>query len=488
MQTSWLLSRPAGDLVPAFRASQGARAFAALAPLVTAAGVAAVYSPKLVVQGAVGAVLVFVTFRWLLWATVLFVFLSFPVVLPAWLGAGATVSKPFGFVLVCSWLLLIIRDRRAVLLRDRPVLSAFMVAYLTLAIVSLLWTVDSGDTTYELERLVPVLFLTLVVYSVAQTRRDLLVLARGYVATSAVWAGYALATGKAIEGTRLTGGLNDPNYFASELILASLVAGFLIGATRTFIGRVLVAACVAIDVVSFVLTQSRGGVVGMAIGVAAAVVVAGRSRAVVVAVIAGALGLTIGYLALIAPAAVHQRITDLSASQSSGRTGSWEIAWQVFLHNPLHGVGLGAFRQAELGFVSSVNLQFVGQVLDQQLVAHNTYLETLAELGLPGMIFLGGIIVVVLAHARTALRASASARRPEADRQVLRGLVAGTAGLLGAFAFVSAEYEKSLWIMVGLIAAASRILLAESAPRAVEASPSRVRLVNAPLRAARSHL
>jgi O-antigen ligase len=429
--------------------------------LVVATSVLSVYSTRTLVQLIAGVVLVFIAFRWLLWGTVIFIFLSFPVVLPGFLGAGASVSKPLGVIIICSWLLRLISDHtRPVLARDHPAPTAFFVAYVTWAIVSLLWTADSGKTVYELERLIPVFFLSMVVYSVTKTRRDLLIVVGGYIVTSALWAAYALATGTAVEGNRLTGGLNDPNYFAAELVLAVIAGGFLIGATRSLHVRALVLTCVVVDLIAFILTQSRGGIVGMAVGMAVAIAVAGRSRGVVVALIAMAIALTVAYVAIAAPAGVRHRITAFSSNQSSGRTGSWQIAWKVFEHHPVNGVGVGAFQVVQLGYVSTVNLQFVGQVLDQQLVAHNTYLEILSELGLVGMLFLGGGVVLVFTAGRRSLRTSGDA---PAEAYVLRGLLAGTAGLLGAFVFVSAEYEKSLWIAIALIAASSRILALEGA-------------------------
>lgn len=191
----------------------------------------------------------------------------------------------------------------------------------------------------------------------------------------------------------------------------------------------------------------------MSVGVLAAIAVAGRKRGAVVATVTLALAVSVLYLGLLSPAGVAHRLTDLSSSQSSGRTDSWTIAYDVFRANPLVGVGLGGFQVAQLSYVSSVDLQFPQQILDQQLVSHNTYLDTLSELGLIGMLLLGSGIALVF---RGALLAMANAW-DQAETYVLRGLVAGTVGLLASFVFLSAGAEKSLWIALALIAAATRL-------------------------------
>ena len=63
--------------------------------------------------------------------------------------------------------------------------------------------------------------------------------------------------------------------------------------------RWLYAAVAGVDLLAFVLTQSRGGIVGLAVALLAAVVLAGRARArilaLVLALVAGGLGYYLGY-------------------------------------------------------------------------------------------------------------------------------------------------------------------------------------------------
>jgi O-antigen ligase len=440
-------------LPPLRRPGRDAAAAAGAALLVVPLGAASIYSARLILAAAAGVLLVYVTFRWLLAGAVLFVIVTFPAQLPGSIGVGATIAKPFGLVLACSWLLTLIREpRRPLLFRDRPVLGAFLVAYLGWAMVSVLWSASAGDTAQALKRLMLSIVWMVVLFSVAGTRRAFITLMSGFVAASALTSIYVLASGVVIAGGRATGGVSDPNYLASELVLATIAGGYLLGATRRRSARLLLLGALGVDLVVFLFTQSRGGLIGMAVGVVAALVVAGRTRAVVFAVTAVFLAAGVGYFGIVAPAQVRHRVTDFSTNASSGRRDSWQIAWKIAKAHPITGVAPGGYRNEQLKYAaSSIDVQHVTYILDDRLVVHNTYLETLAELGLVGFVLLGGTVLICLRSAWRAI-ALAEVAGDQALANVLRGLVAGSCGLLAAYVFVSAEYEKQLWFALALLA------------------------------------
>jgi O-antigen ligase len=461
--------------VPSLAVPVGSLPFVATAlaaPVVVVAGLSATYSPQLVFGMIAAVLLAVLTFRWLLAGTVLFIIVTFPAELPGAIGAGATIAKPFGIVLACSWLLTLVSNRKQpFLFRDRPVLGAFLAAYVAWALLSLLWSASPGDTVYEIERLAQAVLLMVVIFSVAGKPREFAVLLWGYLAASAVTAGYALASGVAIAGGRLTGGVNDPNYLASELVLAIVAGAYLFGTTRRLPVYLVILAAVGTDLAAFLLTQSRGGIFGIGVGVVAAIVVAGRTRATVLAVTAIAAASVVGYFALIAPAAVKQRVTDFSTSSSAGRTDAWQIAWKITQAHPFTGVALGGYRNEQLKYIaSSIDVQHVTYILDTRIVVHNTYLETLAELGFVGFLLLGGAIFICVRSGWKAIRIAESAG-DESLANAFRGLVAGSCGLFAAYVFVSAEYEKQLWIALALLAASSS-LAARRLRERVEAPPN----------------
>jgi O-antigen ligase len=196
----------------------------------------------------------------------------------------------------------------------------------------------------------------------------------------------------------------------------------------------------------------------MVAGTAVAIIVAGRSRPTVIAVVAVAAAATVGWVAFAAPANLRHRVTDFSSQASSGRADSWQIAWAITKAHPVDGIGLGGYRNEQIKYAaSSINVQHITYIIDDQLIVHNTYLETLAELGFVGLLALGGTMAVCVIQGGRAIRV-ATANGDDALANAIRGLVAGSCGLLASYIFLSAEYEKPLWFTLALLGASLRVV------------------------------
>jgi O-antigen ligase len=105
----------------------------------------------------------------------------------------------------------------------------------------------------------------------------------------------------------------------------------------------------------------------------------------------------------------------------------------------------------------NINLLRVNYALRYRLETHNTYLNLLSELGSVGLALFTAILGLIVA---TAVR---GARRlgelGDLNCELLaRGLVAGTIGTLVAYIFLSGQYEKQLWLLLGLLAAIPTIV------------------------------
>lgn len=77
----------------------------------------------------------------------------------------------------------------------------------------------------------------------------------------------------------------------------------------------------------------------------------------------------------------------LSAGGNNGRIAEWEVALDAFGEQPLHGKGAGSYQ-----FEWDRNRTESFAVVD----AHSLYLEVLGELGVVGLVLLGGALVAIL--------------------------------------------------------------------------------------------
>jgi O-antigen ligase len=123
-------------------------------------------------------------------------------------------------------------------------------------------------------------------------------------------------------------------------------------------------------------------------------------------------------------------------SSTSERLDCWAEALSMWREHPILGVGLGQFNEYHYK------------------TAHNSYLLTLAELGLPGMV-LFSIIVYLSAKipfvVLSRVGVSDEAARPA--RAWAMALLAAFAGLSVGIFFLSFAYHYVLWIYIGLAGA-----------------------------------
>jgi O-antigen ligase len=118
--------------------------------------------------------------------------------------------------------------------------------------------------------------------------------------------------------------------------------------------------------------------------------------------------------------------------------------------HPVRGVGSGNFQLTSGHYL----LERPGAIkydyfIDKPKVAHNTYLHVLAELGFVGL----GLFLAIIGFA-IACAWSAAQRFKQAgdlDMELLtRGVLLAIIGLLSADFFISGQYSKQLWLLLGL--------------------------------------
>jgi O-antigen ligase len=319
----------------------------------------------------------------------------------------------------------------------------------------------------------------LVVLTTVSTPREVGHVALAFVIGSVISVIIGLGTGSlnssvdsisqtAIQG-RFTGGGGDPNEQAAAFVAAMFLIVGLFSIYRRRSARVCLVIAFVLMSIGFFATQSRGGLIALAVATLAALVLAPRQRSrilglLVLVAIAGVI------LVATTPGALS-RITDLGGG-TSGRNDLWRVAWQVFTGHPLFGIGAGNFQVVESHYVLRPgSIARVQYLTSDPLLVHNSYLQLLAETGVVGLIgYLAVIFGSLRAAAEAARRFEALGLRRYAD--LTRAIMMGTIGMLAALFLITDGDDLRLWVLLALgpvlLGAASR-----ASPRADATSGAR---------------
>ncbi len=231
-----------------------------------------------------------------------------------------------------------------------------------------------------------------------------------------------LGTFSVQERVRYRGDLQDPN----EVALATSAGGFALiiafGIRKRGAGsRMLVALGAMVIVVGVFMTQSRGGLI-------AAMLVPGiyLVRKYGVKVIFPALAIAVPVMMLAARSGEN---ADLSTEM---RYEAWATGLDMFRHSPIFGVGPGQFWR------------------HNYLTAHNSFVLTLAELGITGMFLFIAIIYLSVKCLIVGLRALRDVPGSEVAQTWAMALLAAMAGILFQINTLSFAYHPVLWTFFGL--------------------------------------
>lgn len=232
---------------------------------------------------------------------------------------------------------------------------------------------------------------------------------------------------QSIQGrVRFRGTIKDPNELALAVAVVLPLAFAFFERRRSGWRGALLAAALLVTGACVVFTRSRTGQVVflMVLGIYFVRRVGWR-------------GLALGALVALPILLLGGRETEEAGASTMERLECWAAGLQMLRSSPILGVGFGQFTE------------------HHYLTAHNSYLLTAAELGLPGMVLWTSVLwlsikipVVVLRQAGAGTLDASPAARTWA-----LALLASLAAMAGGMAFLSYAYKELLWIYLGLAGA-----------------------------------
>lgn len=262
-------------------------------------------------------------------------------------------------------------------------------------------------------------------------------------------------------GDRLGVGLSETNYFAANLVLVLPLAFAIALQQRTPGRRRMWLLGSGVLLLEIFLTSSRGGFLGL---LAAGMVFVTRRRG-----FGAAFTLAAAMIAAIVvlPTDLGQRaLATIGGAEpppgleqsNMAHTALFWAGFRMIAAAPLWGVGPFNFKSLS-GYYSGLDISFM---------AHNTYLEVAAELGIPVFVIFVSLLLVALGAFGRASRLHGS---PEAEELAGwgEGLRAGFVGFAVAGTFISAEYEKYFWVVIFLSIVVDRLIRRHEAVAAAAA-------------------
>jgi O-antigen ligase len=317
-------------------------------------------------------------------------------------------------------------------------------------LVSVGWAEDPSVARETVMRYALNLSLLPIVYAAVRRREHVAAVLGVYVGGAVLMALYGVATRSSEDGyARISGVAGTANELASLLVTALLIAvGLMLAQRRAPVLRALCLGAAAVCLAGLFLTLSRAGLVALGGALVAAVFVGGRRR-LGAGLLALAIGLTaLGYFSFAASEQARERVTTLGSG--TGRTDIWTVAWRMVDDDPVRGVGAGNFQTASIHYLLRPGAILRDEfIVDKPQVAHNAYLQVLAELGVPGLVLFAGLLVAGVVAAWRA--ASLFARRGDPFLETCsRALVLALIALLVADIFASDHLNKGLWLLLGL--------------------------------------
>lgn len=426
-------------------------------------GVAAGVQPRLGVAAALGVTFAAAVIADVTVGLFLFTILSFLEVVNAGSGAVSFI-KVAGLILFLSWFAAqATRSRRETrsLLASSPGIGFAVVGFVSWSALSVAWADSSGTAIGSTSRFVLDALLFPIVFGAIRRREHFQWIVAAFVFGAVMSAVIGLLQSG---GARLAGGIGDPDGEAALLAAALMLdVGLIATLPRDSAAKTLAVIGALIMGLGLLDTGSRGGFVALAAVLVAAVVLGGRWRGRAAGLVVIVAIVTPVYLFVLAPSAAVQH---LSSSSSSGRTDLWKVGLKMFEANPIAGVGSGNFTVASIHYVQQAgDITRADLIVDVPHAAHNTYLEIIDELGIPGFLM---FMTIVIGSISAALRAARIYERRGDKRFELmsRCVALAVIALLTADFFITNEYEHLLWLLLALPPALLAVARSETGVRA----------------------
>lgn len=260
------------------------------------------------------------------------------------------------------------------------------------------------------------------------------------------------------EGYRSGDSVGDGNYFSTSAALILPFVFLMIFRAKNSWEKLFFSGCLLLSLPAIMLTGSRGGSLAVATSFLY-VIWHSRYRLRNLTLIT----LLVLPLAVFVPASpihrfLHPRERGFSTEEF--RLQAWMAGLRMFETHPFFGVGLGNFK--------ILMPKYADPGVQIDTIAHNSYVECLAELGPAGLFLFVAIAYCAFRSLRKVRKRTRSSSPSSTLYLTALALESGLLGYMVGALFLSAEYEKLLWVVIFLSICLPRLV--SPGPRAKQHS------------------
>jgi O-antigen ligase len=261
--------------------------------------------------------------------------------------------------------------------------------------------------------------------------------------------------GIANKGSGVGGWLGDENDFCMEMNVAIPFAYFSFQSAKIKIEKMFYVGVLSMCVLAGMISLSRGGFIGLAVVGTYCWL---RSSKKVGAILL--IGVVIIFMIIFAPEEYWEEIQSITSDQTAEtgtggeRLYSWGIGWDMFLNNPILGLGQGNYPW-NVGDYEAGRTFNTRSLAGRQ--AHSAYFTLLPELGLVGVCIFFAFLYAIYKDMQLVRGISQSLlRRLDGGKDhddliftsnLARAIEGSVMGYLASSVFISTLYYPSFWTL-----------------------------------------
>lgn len=281
--------------------------------------------------------------------------------------------------------------------------SPAMLLMLALPVISVLWSVDRGETTQRLIAFIGTTMLGVYVGATLSLRRMVILFGVGFAVLAFMNLGavalFSEARGDVTFPDSWRGFNFQKNALGRNSLIGVLICSFAALETRGRLRALLIAgALVSVLLIANTSSRTTLGVLTVGAGLAAAGVWMRRAAGLwLYSALIAVAALTVGVWMLFASGVAETLLNEFGRNATlSGRVYIWDFAWSYIKQRPWLGYGYWVFWDPE-----SIRYRlFADLYYFEAVYSHNGYIEILLMTGLIGLV---SFILVVLIYIRNSI-------------------------------------------------------------------------------------